>query len=301
LFGGGATTLGGFAAVAGPLALFAAPLIAGAIIYAKNKARQAAEKQRDSLSKDYRTQVYEILWEAQDPQRGLTVAQARTKFNAIETAYKADANKIKDGKTRRNAILWWDNDVKGQIWPMIEKAAKASEAAKKFQGAFVPTFDTGGWVQPSSMRFVQEQMQLIKVRPGEQFIPPSEQRALWMQGGKIPGQDKGHDDSYMYAPVGSRIIPKSEFATGGTVGQTSSSTNDASSNTGNAAPIVVKVAFNFSLGKEDASKLYVTGASSEDGRRVQAEAIIEDVKKNGMDGVLGPIILEMFNKGLIGK
>jgi hypothetical protein len=69
---------------------------------------------------------------------------------------------------------------------------------------------------------VVEQLQLIKLKPGERFLPPREHERLLRDGGIIPGVDRGVDDTYMLAPQGARIQNKQQqFASGGTVGDSS--------------------------------------------------------------------------------
>lgn len=253
-----------FLSIALPVALIAGPLlIAGAIIMAKNKQRQLDEKKRNQASLDTLPAVYEILFAAQ---RGeLTLGQARAQFEEVHQRYLGGISAIKDSKTRRNALLWWDQiagisvDPGGKttaIWPLIEAAAKAGEQAKLVSQHLVPEFAMGGFVP-----YRGGMATLIKVRPGEMMIPPQG----YAYGGIVPGIDRGVDSVYTMARPGTRVLTKSQqaavrgFARGGMVG------NDGAR--GDAGPIVVELTVVNAIGKTESSEIFVTGARSSDGQR----------------------------------
>jgi hypothetical protein len=215
--------LAGFMAIAGPAVLIAGPLlIAGAIILAKNKARQMEEKKRNEWGTDAQANILQLL--AQARTGDITVAQAKVEWDKIGAAYMAQVNTLKDSKTRRNATLWWEQvsgrvvDPGGKtiaIWPLIEEAARASEGRANDRVRMNPVFASGG---------ISHIDQLIKVRPGEGVKYPGTNVVH-----TIFGKDLGYDSQYMYAPKGTKILNRQEMATaephqhGGTVGESASS------------------------------------------------------------------------------
>lgn len=179
------------------LGLIAAPLLVGAIILARNARRRADEKVRNKASLDTLPAVYEILFAAQ---RGeLTISQARSQWDQVHNNYLQSIAGIKDGKTKRNAILWWDNDVT-PIWKQIEAAAKAGERAKLVREHLVPEFASGGLVP-----YFGGRQTLIKVR-SEERIDDVGLRASWI----VPGFDTGRDSVYTFATPGSAVRTKEQ-------------------------------------------------------------------------------------------
>jgi tape measure domain-containing protein len=269
-----------------------AALLVGAMIYKKNKARQEAEKVRNQLSQDTLSAVYQILWDAQAG--SLSVAQARARWNQIESDYMSKAHAIKDSKTRRNAELWFTRDVT-PIWSKIEDAAKKGEKANAFKADFVPTFDSGGWVNTNNAA------RWIKVRPGERFMPPHEQERLIRNGGIIPGVDRGVDDTYMEAPVGSLVLNQKQQVQGldggGYVGGgvPATSSTPASGGQSKLAPIIIKqvhISINALTG------LVQMAMQSEDGRDIIAHQVALHIDKEGTDGILGDIMNELAKRGI---
>jgi hypothetical protein len=121
-----------------------AALAIAAYIIGKQAQRRAEEKQRTQWAGEALPQVMALLTEAQGGH--VTVADARTRFEAIHSAYMQNVGTLKDSKTRRIATQWWDNDVSSFYWPRIEAAAKAGEQATEFEKKFVPTYQTGGLI-----------------------------------------------------------------------------------------------------------------------------------------------------------
>jgi hypothetical protein len=212
--GGG---LGAFVAAAGPFAAIAAPLIIGAIIFAKNKARQQAEKIRNQANLDTLPAIYELLNQARTGD--ITVAEAKIEWEKIHQDYLGKISGIKDSKTKRNALLWWDQisgtvvDPGGKtvaLWPMILAAAEESEHRGNIRNRMHPVFASGG---------ISHMSQWIKVRPGEGIQYPGMNYAS-----TISGKDYGYDSQHMFVPKGTKIITKSQMqgsipmALGGVVG-----------------------------------------------------------------------------------
>lgn len=186
----------------GPAALIAAPLIIGAIILARNAQRKKDEKINNQAHLDTLPAVYEILWAAQ---RGeLTVGQARAQWDQVHNQYLQSIAGIKDGKTKRNALLWWDRDVTA-IWLQIEAAAKAGEKATLIRQHLVPEFGVGEMAGLVPYRGGTQT--LIKVRPGER-IDDVGLRASWI----VPGTDYGRDSVYTLATPQSAVRTKQQQA-----------------------------------------------------------------------------------------
>lgn len=202
-----------------PFTLAAIPLIiTAAIIIGKNKARQAAEKVNNQAHLDTLPAIYALLAQAQTGD--ITVTAAKAAWEQIHQDYLSKISGIKDSKTKRNALLWWDHisgtavDPGGRttaLWPLIEAAAKKSEGRANIRLRMgTPVFTSGGYSAVS---------QLIRVRPGEGARYPGSNEVI-----PIGGRDLGYDSKYMFAPKGTQIINQSEmrntrgFARGGTVG-----------------------------------------------------------------------------------
>lgn len=220
--GGGALGLLGFTAlggtfsspalvamlgVLGPAALIAAPLlIAGAIILKKNKERQLAEQVRNTAGIDTRTAIYQLLAEATAGRA--TLSMAKMQFEEIHQNYLSKLAPIKDDKTRRNALLWWDHiagiskDPGGAtvaLWPMIELAAIAGEKRQNDLKRMTPVFAHGG---------INQMNQLIRVSRGEGVRGPGSNMV-----NVVPGQFQGREDTeFMFAPRGTEIIPRSRMS-----------------------------------------------------------------------------------------
>ncbi len=191
-------------------AVAAGALIIGAIILSKNKARQQAEKVRNQASLETLPAVYEILYAAQ---RGeLTVSQAKSQFEQVHQRYLASIAGIKDAKTKRNALLWWDQiagisvDPGGRtvaLWPQIEAAAKAGEKSQQFKSVFTPTYSGG--IANGLVPYMGGAQTLIKVRPGERIDDVGMIRS-WT----VPGHDRGVDSVYTMATPGSAVRTRSQ-------------------------------------------------------------------------------------------
>ena len=61
-------------------------------------------------------------------------------------------------------------------------------------------------------------------------------------------------------------------------------------------PITVQVSITNSIGTQESSKVFVTGAKSSDGRKCIVEAVDDDHKKNGMAGNLGTIAVGLTKR-----
>jgi hypothetical protein len=66
-----------------------------------------------------------------------------------------------------------------------------------------------------------------------------------------------------------------------------------------APPVNLRLGFQIILGKEDMTQIGLAFATSEDGRAVSVAAIEEDINKNGMDGLLGSVVLQLLRRKLI--
>lgn len=233
--------------------------------------RKQDEKVRNQASIDTLPAVYQILFAAQ---RGeLTITEARTQWDQVHNDYLQKISGIKDSKTKRNATLWWDNDVT-PIWTQIETAAKAGEKAKGVAQAFSPTFASGGLVP-----WMGSDLTTIKVKSGERI---DDARGFsWV----APGQDRGYDNIVTTAAPGSAVRTRSQqadfpaFATG-------SDTPVAAG----ARDVVIKA---------DSSRLaailslLLDGLRTEEGGKIIVQQMNKDFENKGADGSLGTIFREL--------
>jgi hypothetical protein len=210
----GAATLGIGAAVA----------VIGSVLMARNAARRRDETTRNTISTDTGTAIWALIDKAR--LGDVTLAQAQSEWNQIRDNYFKQISQIKDSKTRRHAELQWQNDF-SPLWATVERAARESEKRQSIRSRMMPVFQEGGFVKIKDDQLGDAHRlmthiggkQLIKVQPGERFLPPHIQKHLQMMGGEIPGINHGVDDTYVYAEPGTLILPaQNHYQRGGVVG-----------------------------------------------------------------------------------
>lgn len=280
----GLAVAGGFgllpAALAGlaiPGAIFAAPLIIGAIILAKNKARQEAEKKREVLSNNTGLEIWKLIGEA----RSLGTVAATARWEEIRKNYFDQVAQIKDSKTHRIAVAQWgigpDDPDQNHYWPLWKKvAARAAEgdAAKLASANFFPTFAAGGLVP-----YRGGMLTTIAVTPQERI---DDARGFsWI----VPGTDRGYDSVLTQAAPKSAVRTRAQqrrfpaFAAGSNTPIGTDGSNGRAD-----SPLVVQIPIYF-----DAAGIVAKGAKSSDGRKAIAGAMHEDAKINGRDGYAGTL------------
>ncbi len=265
-------------ALASPLlaGLFSNPLTAvaggalliSALILGKNKARRKDEQKRTQILLDSKSQMSELIRRVNTNK--LDGGDALRQAGVIRSNYLTQVGQLKDKKTRKIA----EQTVR-EIDAMTTTLREAADLQLKRQErgkALVPEFAGGGMTGSftraemqrvlSARRGYDMPLELIKVKPGEQFLPPHEHTRLLERGGIIPGTDRGVDDTFMYAPAGSLIRNKKqqEFAAGGVVGGYPASSS-ASNERGDIHITVAKVSV-------DAENIVLEGLKSDDGRKV---------------------------------
>lgn len=187
--------LGGVAGAA-TLGIGAAVAIIGGLILGRNKQRREDETKRNSYSHELGSAVWEMI---RDIKGGADAAQALAQLPALEQRYLDSANALRDSKARKHALLWFNNPPSTGDYQaakqILLKVADESLEAKARATHQVPEYAEGGYTRGG----------LIKVKPGERFLPPHEVARLVREGGFIPGFDTGRDSVYMPAPAGSLI------------------------------------------------------------------------------------------------
>ncbi len=284
LMAGGAlslTPVGWALLAAGGLAM-----VAGAL-FGRSGQRKKDEKARTQYITDAFAQIDELTHQVKIHR--LDGGQALTQAAQIRAQYLQQSGALKDKKTRNIAL----KDVSRLDDPHIKalrdaatKAANESAIAQRFS----PEFANGGVVGNLSSSEMQRilsmrrgyddpAMQLIKVKPGEKFLPPHEHAKLLAEGGMIPGMDKGRDDTFMLAPTGSLILNKAQqarvpqFENGGTVGE-SSIGRTQKSGTSSSFSFEPQVNVTVSIGKQEISEAVVEVMDSETGRKVTKRNLI---------------------------
>lgn len=242
------------------------------------KRRQKEEKIRDAASGNTLTDLYTILFKAQAGNE--TLAQAKGDFEQVHQQYLQSIAGVKEAKTRRNALLWWDY-VAGTkvdpgrppnhtdaIWPLIEAAAKKGEAAGAFKQAFIPTFDRG--IDKGVVPDFGHAMSLIKVRPGER-IDDVGLRASWI----VPGIDTGRDSVYTVATPKSAVRTRQQQRIPG-FAEGFSGPSVAGGDGAGAAPIIIQQSFSI-----DVEGMVTQKLKSPTGRKIIVETVASDIDKRG--------------------
>jgi TP901 family phage tail tape measure protein len=233
----------------------AAAALVAAYFINRSAQRRKEEKVRDQVSHDTGTAIWQLIGEAQAGKLGL--ADATTQFNAIKQRYFDGIAGIKDSKTKRIAVETWNHFQ--ALWPILETAAKATDAAKIQDDKLIPEFSMGGLVP---YRFGQ--MTLIKVQPGELVLPPND-----FKGGIVPGKDMGRDSVFMYARPKTRILTRAQqrkqgvqaFAMGGTF------EGDGSTAFSPGGGIMLPVHVTVINGKQEMTEVIVEYLNTSDGSR----------------------------------
>lgn len=205
LLGGQVGNLMGFLGLGGALGaatlgVGAAVALIGAVIMGRNKQRQEDEKKRNTYADSLGTAVWQMIT---DIKAGADASSALAQLPALEQQYLQQANAIKDSKTRRHALLWFNNppetgDYQAAKKILMQVANESLEAKARAQNQ-VPEYANGldgGLVG----------QHLIKVKPGERFLPPEAVAELMRNGGLVPGAASSTDNTYMYAPTGSAVL-----------------------------------------------------------------------------------------------
>jgi hypothetical protein len=230
--GSAGASIAAFAGAALPiLGPVAAALLIGSYLLGKKKQRDADEKTRTALSGDTYRDTIAVLNALRAG--NMTGAEGLAQYEKIKSDYLNNAAQLKDSKTRRIAQQWLSQDFAPYYDPLIQRAAADADKAKIQDSRLIPEFAQGGLVP-----YQNAQLTLIKVRPGEQFIPPSE-----FKNGIVPGVDYGRDSVYTLAPPKTRILTRKQqleiphFSEGGIVGMPNFSgdgSNNSSSSQGSA-------------------------------------------------------------------
>ena len=193
---GSISTIGGLLPFALPILPIAGALLIGAIILGKNAARRRDETTRNKQMLDSLGQLDEILRavKADRMDGGAALGSAAQ----IRAQYVEAMSALKDKKTREIALKDVSRlDLKiGQI----RGEANLQLQRQAIDEKLVPEFASGG--------FTPGMLSLIKVRPGELFLPPEAQLQLARNGGFIPGPDYGRDNTFMMAPANSLVVPQ---------------------------------------------------------------------------------------------
>jgi TP901 family phage tail tape measure protein len=270
---GGTGSLASFAAIAGPAALIAAPLIIGAIMLSKNKQRRKDEDARNELSLETISALQTLLTSAESG--NLTSAEAASQFESLRSQYFSAVNTFKDSKTKRIASDWWykPEHPPQVFWQKIQAAAKDGEKAKTFSSQFIPTFATGG------------------VFNSDYFIPRAARGLL-----EIPGMFDRKDDLVMRVSRGERVAvmtPQQYDRIGGrrtfeAAGVPALATGGSSATPSNSSPAPIVLQQSFSI---DANGMVTQVLKSSDGRQIIVQAVENDHTSKGMDGSLGTIAL----------
>lgn len=255
---GGAGSAASFAAIAGPLALIAAPLIIGAIIFAKNKARQQAEKQRQTMSTDINARLTEILNDVKADKIDGSQASAQAK-QAFDD-YRTNMATIKDSKTRRIAEQYITSRDHPPMLLMdqINAAISAQKLRKEIEAKQIPTYAQGGVTQSN----------VIRVSRGERLDYGSSSM-------RIPGQFDGRDDILAFVPRGTRItppyiMPVHAYAGGGTAGIAPAARASSLTSSGPAINVTAVIVMNEAEAKAFMDKV----PNAQVARKVAADAPI---------------------------
>jgi hypothetical protein len=193
-------------ALLGPIAAVAAPLIIGAMILKRNKARREGEKVRQQMSTDIVGRLTQILNDVKSDK--LDGPRAISEAEQAFSDYRANMVNIKDSKTRRHAEQYITSREHPPMLLMdqINAAVGAQKLREEMKAKFIPTYAMGGIASSN----------FIRVSRGEKLE----------YGGRstvIPGRFDGMDNILALVPQGTKIRsphPQSiyPYAMGGVAG-----------------------------------------------------------------------------------
>jgi TP901 family phage tail tape measure protein len=119
-------------------------LLIGAYLLSRKKQRDADERTRTTLSGDVYKDTIAILNATRTGD--LSLEEATSQFNQVKATYFAGVAQMKDGKTKRIATQWWDNDFYPYYWPLIQQGAAEATQNKANDDLLIPEFADGGAV-----------------------------------------------------------------------------------------------------------------------------------------------------------
>lgn len=253
-----------FTAIAG------AALLIGSFIVGRNAQRRRDEHSRDSAATDARSRMWDLIQGVKADR--IEGPDALTQAASVVSEYMQQASALKDSKARRHAELYGRNELGTQLMGMLKQAADEQAARRQNFEKFIPTFSQGGVVGAS---------QLIKVQPGEKFIPPGVQQQLMRFGGTIPGVNRGRDDTYMYAQQGTVIVPA-----GAGPAPAFSAPAPAASPVFN---LTLELDMEQTVGPEMGVRVLHAGLRTDKGQEAVVGAVRVNIRDKREDGVLGDI------------
>jgi tape measure domain-containing protein len=149
---GSAGALAGLGPLAGfltnpfTIGIAGAALLAGVII-SHNAARRRDERTRDKLASDARTAIYQLIGDVKSGR--VPPEQAGTEYQKIIADYTANAQQLRDKKTREHALLQI-NDFNRDLLPLLQKAVADALQRQQISSLLHPTytFNQGGAIRP---------------------------------------------------------------------------------------------------------------------------------------------------------
>ena len=266
------------AALAGGALGFLAPLfsnpitaiIGGALLPLAFLAGRAKQRRSDEEASGQMLQasVDGILALKKEAQAGrVDINTARTIFETqILATFIAQINTLKTKSVRESRLTNQVRDLRNLFEKEVVPVAQSAVKKKSNILNLIPEFATGGIV-PGRDAGVDSVLSYL--RPGEMVLTKDHQSAIArIAGGDVFGRIGVPD-----APMGS-INSAPAFASGGVVPVRGGSVDDQ--------PLEITVALNIQMGREDASRIVVAGATTSSGRRV----IVSSVKRARLDGEL---------------
>ncbi len=316
----GAALGGGLALGAATLGVGAAVALIGAYFIGRSKKRREEEKIRTAIKGDSLTQLNEILRQVKNDR--LDGAGAISQSTQIRAQYLTEVGKLKDKKTR--GIAQKDVSALDSVISQIRVAADSQDARAKIAARLIPTFQTGGDVSRAfvamnnsrtMLRFADggslktdlSQMtkfngrmpgvydrrddRLIRVTGDETVLNP-QQRALLgghgaMRAAGVPGYADG------VAQTSGTPVFNVSAPTAAPVFNVTLPTSAAPVASAAQGPIEITVeTLEVHIGEGDATKIFMKGARTRDGRDVVVNTIRTHVHDSGRTGLVGDITMQ---------
>lgn len=284
MLGGTLGNLGGFLGIgagalgAATFGIATAAMLVGSLILGRNAQRRRDEQTRNDVSHNTGTAIWDLI----DRARTLTLSQARREWAQIEANYRQQTAQLKDSKTRRHAEKQWREDF-APLWNLVERGAREGEKAREFKSESVPTFafggdvarrfSDGGMMEPYSGRvpgrYDRKDDRIVRVSGDETILTPLHRARLGGHAAMMRAGVPGYADGVTLGG-GSGVLPPMQFN------------------------------FRVELGRGDRTRIVMEELRSAEGRAAIAAAVSDDVDREGMEGVLGAITLNLMKRGYVG-
>lgn len=285
-------------------AIVGGALLVGGILLGRQRQRRADETTRNAISNDTGQAIWDLIGRARD----LTPSQANQEWAQIEKNYQQQIAQIKDGKTKRHAQLQWTNDFL-PLKRIVDQRVAEGEKARAFTADFVPTFQQGGGVAFADggslsafarRAYVNNPLGYVR-GPG---TPKSDSIAAWFPVARRHALISDTEyvlDAETTRNVGVERLDRLRASKGRGLADGGSvvGTVPAGAGSGALQPMQITQVIRVELGKGDRTRIVMEELSGPNARDLITRAVRDHIDRDGMDGVLGDITLELMKRGYV--